>query len=121
MHQVKVSASVKCRRREVFVTCHTFNCGTLFELERLFAEQGRSLSQGTLALVCCMSHLPEYLLVNYNIYTNSFVTFLSWIYWLGTHAFNAAGHMGALRRYNLSRGAELRCDCVVLGGSRRQG
>jgi hypothetical protein len=30
-------------------------------------------------------------------YTNSFVTFLvSWIYWLGTHAFNAAGHMGAL-------------------------
>jgi hypothetical protein len=28
--------------------------------------------------------------------TNSFVTFLSWIYWLGTHAFNAAGHMGAL-------------------------
>ena len=30
------------------------------------------------------------------IYTNSFVTFLSWIYWLGTHAFNAAGHMGAL-------------------------
>ena len=30
------------------------------------------------------------------VYTNSFVTFLSWIYWLGTHAFNAAGHMGAL-------------------------
>ena len=29
-------------------------------------------------------------------YTNSFVTFLSWIYWLGTHAFNAVGHMGAL-------------------------
>ena len=29
-------------------------------------------------------------------YTNSFVTFLSWIYWLGTHAFNAAGLMGAL-------------------------
>ena len=24
------------------------------------------------------------------VYTNSFVTFLSWIYWLGTHAFNAA-------------------------------
>jgi hypothetical protein len=31
-----------------------------------------------------------------DISTNSFVTFLSWIYWLGTHAFNAAGHMGAL-------------------------
>jgi hypothetical protein len=30
------------------------------------------------------------------LYTNSFVTYLSWIYWLGTHAFNAAGHMGAL-------------------------
>jgi hypothetical protein len=30
------------------------------------------------------------------LYTNFFVTFLSWIYWLGTHAFNAAGHMGAL-------------------------
>jgi len=30
------------------------------------------------------------------VYTNSFVTFLSWIYWLGTHAFNAAGHMGPL-------------------------
>jgi hypothetical protein len=30
------------------------------------------------------------------VYTNSFVTFLSWIYWLGTYAFNAAGHMGAL-------------------------
>ena len=29
-------------------------------------------------------------------YTNFFVTFLSWIYWLGTHAFNAPGHMGAL-------------------------
>ena len=28
--------------------------------------------------------------------SNSFVTFLSWIYWLGTYAFNAAGHMGAL-------------------------
>ena len=26
----------------------------------------------------------------YSIYTNSFVTFLSWIYWLGTHAFNAS-------------------------------
>ena len=26
------------------------------------------------------------------IYTNSFVTFLSWIYWLGTHAFNARSH-----------------------------
>ena len=26
------------------------------------------------------------------VYTNSFVTFLSWIYWLDTtHAFNAAG------------------------------
>jgi hypothetical protein len=30
------------------------------------------------------------------IYTNSFVTFLSWVYWLDTHAFNAVGHMGAL-------------------------
>jgi hypothetical protein len=30
------------------------------------------------------------------VYTNSYVTFLSWIYWLGTHAFNAAGRMGAL-------------------------
>ena len=30
------------------------------------------------------------------VYTNFFVTFLSWIYWLGAHAFNAAGHMGAL-------------------------
>jgi len=32
----------------------------------------------------------------YHFYTNSFVTFLSWIYWLDAHAFNAAGRMGAL-------------------------
>ena len=36
-------------------------------------------------------------LIEGTFYTNFFVTFLSWIYWLGAHAFNAAaGHMGAL-------------------------
>ena len=34
--------------------------------------------------------------VTVGTYTNSFVTFLSWIYWLDTHAFHAAGHMGVL-------------------------
>jgi hypothetical protein len=46
--------------------------------------------------------------------TNSFVTFLSWIYWLGTHAFNAAGHMGAQQQTTSTESTILEKHDVVI-------